>query len=150
MVTSLDHGSTRDRTKSGHFTCSRERTDHVLPTLREGFLTASEPSATLPTPSPTVSATAGGSGMTCPQCQQDNPPQARFCLRCGGGLAKACTRCGTELPAEAQFCFACGQVAAAPRFGSPDSYTPKHLAERILTSKAALEGEHKQVTVLFA
>jgi len=57
--------------------------------------------------------------MTCPRCQQDNPPQARFCLRCGGGFAKACTRCDTELPAEAQFCFACGHVAAAPR-GSPD------------------------------
>ncbi len=38
----------------------------------------------------------------------------------------------------------------AQRFGSPGSYTPKHLAERILTSKAALEGERKQVTVLFA
>src|SRR5206468_10509770 len=37
-----------------------------------------------------------------------------------------------------------------PRFTSPESYTPKHLAERILTSKAALEGERKQVTVLFA
>ena len=33
---------------------------------------------------------------------------------------------------------------------APDSYTPKHLAERILTSRAALEGERKQVTVLFA
>jgi class 3 adenylate cyclase/tetratricopeptide (TPR) repeat protein len=44
-------------------------------------------------------------------------------------------------------------VAAAaiePRFASPESYTPKHLAEKILTSKAALEGERKQVTVLFA
>ena len=38
----------------------------------------------------------------------------------------------------------------AHRRGSPDSYTPKHLAEKILTSKAALEGERKQVTVLFA
>ena len=37
-----------------------------------------------------------------------------------------------------------------PRFGPPESYTPKHLAEKILTSKAALEGERKQVTVLFA
>jgi class 3 adenylate cyclase/tetratricopeptide (TPR) repeat protein len=36
------------------------------------------------------------------------------------------------------------------RFGSPESYTPKHLAEKILTSKSALEGERKQVTVLFA
>jgi class 3 adenylate cyclase len=39
---------------------------------------------------------------------------------------------------------------AEPRFATPDAYTPKHLAERILTSKAALEGERKQVTVLFA
>ena len=38
----------------------------------------------------------------------------------------------------------------APRFSSPETYTPKHLAEKILTSKAALEGERKQVTVLFA
>src|SRR5207249_7725154 len=37
-----------------------------------------------------------------------------------------------------------------PRFASPESYTPRHLAEKILTSKAALEGERKQVTVLFA
>jgi class 3 adenylate cyclase/tetratricopeptide (TPR) repeat protein len=42
------------------------------------------------------------------------------------------------------------QGAPQPRFSSPDAYTPKHLAERILTSKAALEGERKQVTVLFA
>jgi class 3 adenylate cyclase len=41
-------------------------------------------------------------------------------------------------------------TAAASRFASPESYTPKHLAERILTSKTALEGERKQVTVLFA
>jgi class 3 adenylate cyclase/tetratricopeptide (TPR) repeat protein len=39
--------------------------------------------------------------------------------------------------------------AQGGRFGSPESYTPKHLAEKILTSKAALEGERKQVTVLF-
>ena len=38
---------------------------------------------------------------------------------------------------------------AEPRFASPQSYTPKHLAEKILTSKSALEGEWKQVTVLF-
>jgi class 3 adenylate cyclase len=42
------------------------------------------------------------------------------------------------------------QATPGPRFGAPESYTPKHLAERILTSKSALEGERKQVTVLFA
>ena len=41
-------------------------------------------------------------------------------------------------------------VSGPSRFASPESYTPKHLAEKILTSKSALEGERKQVTVLFA
>jgi class 3 adenylate cyclase len=60
-----------------------------------------------------------------------------------------------ELPAGSKFCNKCGTPVATeartqPRFASPESYTPKHLAEKILTSKAALEGERKQVTVLFA
>jgi class 3 adenylate cyclase/tetratricopeptide (TPR) repeat protein len=75
-------------------------------------------------------------------------------MKCGTGLTLACAKCNTELPAGAAFCFACGQpVTAAPsrqRFTAPDAYTPKHLVEKILTSKAALEGERKQVTVLFA
>jgi class 3 adenylate cyclase len=53
----------------------------------------------------------------------------------------------------AAFCFTCGErvsAAPAPRFASPEAYTPKYLVERILTSKSALEGERKQVTVLFA
>jgi ribosomal protein L40E len=92
----------------------------------------------------------------CPQCQHDNPGDAKFCLECGLRLALKCLTCGTELPSGAKFCKECGQAVGKPapspptRFGSPDSYTPKHLAERILTSKAALEGERKQVTVLFA
>jgi class 3 adenylate cyclase/tetratricopeptide (TPR) repeat protein len=36
------------------------------------------------------------------------------------------------------------------RFASPQAYTPRRLAEKILTSRAALEGERKVVTVLFA
>jgi class 3 adenylate cyclase len=92
--------------------------------------------------------------MTCPRCQQENPAQANFCMRCGTGLTLTCAKCNTELPTDAAFCFACGQpVAAAPggqRFTSPDAYTPRHLAEKILTSRSALEGERKQVTVLFA
>jgi class 3 adenylate cyclase/tetratricopeptide (TPR) repeat protein len=92
--------------------------------------------------------------MKCPRCQQENPPQAKFCLECGTPLAPRCTNCGTQLPAAAKFCFECAKPVIAPgsgpRFGSPESYTPKHLAEKILTSRAALEGERKQVTVLFA
>src|SRR5499425_827150 len=92
--------------------------------------------------------------MNCPQCQHENLSQARFCMACGAGLSVRCGKCGTELPGEARFCFACGQQVelgvSTPRLDSPGDYTPKHLAERILNSKAALEGERKQVTVLFA
>ena len=93
--------------------------------------------------------------MQCPQCQQENPPQAKFCLECGARLVLTCAACSTELPAGAKFCLACGQpvvaqLAAQSRFTTPATYTPKHLAEKMRTSGAALEGERKQVTVLFA
>ena len=93
-------------------------------------------------------------GMKCLRCQQDNPAQARFCLGCGSRLAFGCAGCGAELPGHARFCLQCGQAVAtftaADRISAPETYTPRHLAEKILTSKAALEGERKQVTVLFA
>src|SRR4051794_8643641 len=97
--------------------------------------------------------------MQCPQCQVETPDRAKFCLECGTRLALTCTQCSAELPPSAKFCPECGHHAtrspapAAPatsRFTSPQTYTPQHLAERILTSRAALEGERKQVTVLFA
>ena len=89
-----------------------------------------------------------------------------MCLSLSGTLQKAndlipeslmaamlCPRCGRENRSEALFCDQCGTRFAADavsRLGSPQSYTPKHLAERILTSRSALEGERKQVTILFA
>jgi class 3 adenylate cyclase/tetratricopeptide (TPR) repeat protein len=97
----------------------------------------------------------GLADMTCPRCQQDNPTHARFCVGCGARLALACGSCGAELPGGARFCLQCGQgvaagTAAPVRSPAPETYTPKHLAEKILSAKAALEGERKQVTVLFA
>src|SRR5262245_17556197 len=92
--------------------------------------------------------------MQCPRCQQENPPQAKFCLQCATPFAIRCANCATQLPVAAKFCFECATPvsAAGPerRLPLPEAYTPKHLAEKILTSKAALEGERKQVTVLFA
>src|SRR5215467_263052 len=81
--------------------------------------------------------------MKCPRCQHDNEPGAKFCENCAAPVARACPECAhpTGLPAAPR---------PAQRFDSPESYTPKHLAEKILTSKSALEGERKQVTVLFA
>ena len=93
--------------------------------------------------------------MKCPQCEFENRPQAKFCEQCAAPLARACANCGTLLSATAKFCPECahpvaGPAPVRPRFNSPEAYTPKHLVEKILTSKSALEGERKQVTVLFA
>jgi class 3 adenylate cyclase/tetratricopeptide (TPR) repeat protein len=92
--------------------------------------------------------------MKCPRCRYENRPQAKFCEECATPLSRVCSNCSTPLSPTAKFCPECAHSVAAggaePRFVSPDSYTPKHLAEKILTSKAALEGERKQVTVLFA
>ena len=84
--------------------------------------------------------------MECPRCQQDNPLESNFCRGCGVRLAMTCESCGTDLPLGSRFCNKCGMPVKAPpggqsRFGAPDAYTPRYLAEKILASKAALEGE---------
>ncbi len=97
--------------------------------------------------------------MECPRCHAQNLDDANFCEECGSRIEAACPSCGEANRPTAKFCKKCGQRlaladghVAAPisKFGSPDRYTPKHLAEKILTSRAALEGERKQVTILFA
>jgi class 3 adenylate cyclase/tetratricopeptide (TPR) repeat protein len=95
--------------------------------------------------------------MRCPQCQHENPGGARFCNACGTALAGLCRACGHANPPGSRFCSACGEPLGPPesgspptRFESPGGYTPPHLAQRILASRRALEGERKQVTVLFA
>ena len=90
--------------------------------------------------------------MKCPSCGCDNREGAKFCGECAAPLAAAlaCPSCGTANPKGRKFCDSCGQPLAEPSAPDPRSYTPKHLAEKILTSRAALEGERKQVTVLFA
>src|SRR5262245_40623000 len=96
---------------------------------------------------------SGTALMKCPRCQHEIPPHAKFCLECGANLALTCAKCQSTLPTGAKFCLECGEpvaTSAASRFAAPEAFTPKHLAEKILTSKTALEGERKQVTVLFA
>ena len=96
--------------------------------------------------------------MKCPRCQAENREGARFCRECGATLSAVCWSCGAKVEAGSKFCDGCGASLDAPpasgprasRFASPESYTPTHLAERILTSKSAMEGERKHVTVLFA
>jgi len=93
--------------------------------------------------------------MRCLKCQAENREGRRFCAECGASLAVSCSSCGFSNEPGEKFCGGCGQPLASPqqvamRFSSPEVYTPKHLVEKILTSKSALEGERKQVTVLFA
>src|SRR4029453_8275685 len=97
--------------------------------------------------------------IRCPRCQHENATDAAFCDECGARLEATCPSCHEPNRVGAKFCRKCGQGLALQagasqvstcKFGAPESYTPKHLVERILTSKAALEGERKQVTVLFA
>ena len=93
--------------------------------------------------------------MECPRCHAANADGARFCGECGASLTRdaTCSGCGHLNPPGQKFCNGCGQPlgASAPAATrDPSAYTPKHLAEKILTSRTALEGERKQVTVLFA
>jgi predicted ATPase/class 3 adenylate cyclase len=109
--------------------------------------------------------------MLCGACRTDNPAQNRFCDQCGAPLEAVCPSCGAQVRPEAKFCGSCGkrlgeaataerrvgpearpaQPAMPPAYRSPVvAYTPRHLADKILRSRSALEGERRQVTVLFA
>jgi class 3 adenylate cyclase/tetratricopeptide (TPR) repeat protein len=97
--------------------------------------------------------------MKCLKCGHENRTGAKFCEECAAALARSCVNCGAELSSTAKFCSQCAHPvdqtgpctpSLSARFVAPHAYTPKHLAAKIITSKGALEGERKQVTVLFA
>ena len=78
--------------------------------------------------------------MICASCRHDNPERAKFCLECGHRLG-AVEAAPVAAPAVA--------LPGEDFHARLASYTPKHLAEKILTSRSAIEGERRQVTVLF-
>jgi len=94
--------------------------------------------------------------MKCPKCHTTNPPAARFCIECGQPIEIKCPKCKAVTPAGGKFCMRCGfnleqESDARPiDFAQPQTYTPKFLAEKILTSRSSVEGERKLVTVFFA
>src|SRR5262245_14316733 len=95
--------------------------------------------------------------VTCASCGQENREGRKFCSGCGTALAVACSACGTANEPGESFCGECGaslQHVRKPnveiRTPEPAAWTPKHLADKILHAKSALEGERKRVTVLFA
>ncbi len=98
--------------------------------------------------------------LTCPGCRNENRPGRRFCSECGAALTLPCASCGAVNEPSDRFCGSCGaaltaaaeapaRAPAAPPERDPRAYTPRYLVEKILASRAALEGERKQVTVLF-
>src|SRR5262245_42038368 len=97
----------------------------------------------------------GDLGMQCPRCNRENRQGRRFCSECGTSLAFACASCDFPNEPVEKFCGGCGQPLHSPhsptaKFTSPESYSPKHLTEKIFTVKSASEGERKLVTVLYA
>src|SRR6266567_5919214 len=107
--------------------------------------------------------------MRCPRCDCENRTGAKFCNECAAPLPLHCNACGMENRPGARFCDACGTSFATPATLSavssrqrpegvtlaaqalaPIAYTPAHLTEKIRHATAALAGERKQVTVLFA
>ena len=99
--------------------------------------------------------------MKCPKCQSDNPESAKFCGECGAGLEVCCPQCGKKNPAGGKFCFDCGHnltVLSVPppkdlsfdeKIAKIQKYLPKGITEKTLSQRDKIEGEHKQVTVMF-
>ena len=94
--------------------------------------------------------------MKCPKCRFENREGVKFCEECGTKMDLVCPSCGAKIPTAKKFCGECGyQLTQPPEasrvdYSAPQSYTPKHLAEKILTSRSTIEGERKLVTVMFA
>jgi len=99
--------------------------------------------------------------MECTQCQFENPDEMQFCGKCGGRLEKVCPKCSFANPPHFAFCGKCGEKLAVLSAPSPkdvpfdekltkiQKYLPKGLTEKILSQRDRIEGERKQVTVMF-
>jgi hypothetical protein len=94
--------------------------------------------------------------MNCPKCESDNREGIKFCEECGAKLEFECPDCKAKIPLGKKFCGECShdltKPAKAPvtNYSEPQSDTPKFLADKILTTRSAIEGERKPVKVLFA
>jgi len=88
--------------------------------------------------------------MHCPGCRHRNEDGARFCTQCGRRLDLACAHCDAVNPGGSRFCQGCGCPLGAAGSAGPAVYTPPHLTADVLARAAAVDGERKQITVLFA
>jgi len=99
--------------------------------------------------------------MKCPKCQLDNEADAKFCNNCGNTLEIACPECGRRNRLGSKFCKECGHNLTLPieptskdlsfeeKIDKIQRYLPKGLTDKILSQRDKIEGERKQVTVMF-
>jgi class 3 adenylate cyclase/tetratricopeptide (TPR) repeat protein len=99
--------------------------------------------------------------VKCPKCKFENPEAAKFCNECGSKLEIACPQCGEVNPVGSKFCNECGHALTVPvspalkelsfdeKLAKIQLYLPKDLTQKILAQKDKIEGERKQVTVMF-
>src|SRR5437899_10025769 len=108
--------------------------------------------------------------MQCAACEAENPSGARFCEQCGVAMELRCTNCGGAARPTARFCVVCGKplqsislapIKTATNSSAPTAQTlelradtqalppPPYLPEKTPANHLAIEGERRQVTVLF-
>jgi predicted ATPase/class 3 adenylate cyclase len=99
--------------------------------------------------------------MKCSKCQAENPETRKFCRECGAKLSLPCPQCGCENNPGDRFCGECGHDLAVPatpplkaisfeeKLEKLQRYLPGGLTEKILAQRGKIEGEHRQVTVMF-
>jgi len=99
--------------------------------------------------------------MKCPKCHSENPQGAKFCVECGAKQEVLCPGCGSSNAPDFKFCFECGhnlktaqealkkEPAFDEKLAKIQRYLPQGLTEKILSQKEKIEGERKQVTVMF-
>ena len=99
--------------------------------------------------------------MKCPKCQFENPEGIKFCGECGAKLERLCPSCNSPSPPNFKFRGECGQSLPQPispaskdfsfdeKIAKIKKYLPQGITEKILSQRDKIEGERKQVTVMF-